>query len=74
MEEKQGHWIWLIPLFIIPLIMWGVFSIADGLGTNVKRLAQEQENGVIPGIGGGPGNSRYLDVGSTAQIEDLQVD
>jgi hypothetical protein len=72
-NEKQGSLIWLIPLLVIPLIMWGVFAISDGLGSKADRIAQNSTSGVVPGIGGGPGSKDRLGIGNTAAMEGLQV-
>ncbi len=68
-EEKKGSFIWLVPLLIIPLIMWGVFSLFDNIGEAAdknKTALEDPTSGIIPGIGGGPGEQLNRGVGDTA--------
>jgi hypothetical protein len=73
-EEKEGSFIWLIPLFLVPLIMWGVFAFFDSLDSNDQNSLASQQGGVIPGVGGGPG-PKMRDIGSSAPTitGDLQT-
>jgi hypothetical protein len=63
--RRGGNWLWILPLLLIPLVIWGVSKGVTGYkknGANNQAYltnpgASNSPKGVVTGVGGGPGNT-----------------